>query len=50
MSKRKKKKRKTKLQKVRDWLAVSAWFMKSGPMRNKKKSIKKQRRWRYKDE
>jgi hypothetical protein len=45
MAKRKKKKR--KLKKIRDWLAISAWFRNSaGPIKDKKKDIKKQRRWK----
>lgn len=46
MSKRKKKNR---LKRIRDWLAVSAWFRGSaGPIKDKKKDIKKQRRWKQK--
>jgi len=45
-----KKRKKSKLKKIRDWFAVHAWFRNSGPMKNKKKDIKKQRRWEYKEE
>ncbi len=37
MPSKKRKKKKKKLKKVRNWLAVSAWFRKAGAMRNKKK-------------
>lgn len=39
-------KKKRKKAKWRNWIAVSAWFRRSGPLKNKKKSIKKQRRWK----
>lgn len=45
MSKRKKK---SKLRKIRDWIALNAWFRRSGPIKNKKNNIKKQRQWKQK--
>lgn len=43
MTKRKRKRKRKLRVKVRDWLAVRAWFRKSGPMRNKKKEKSKKR-------
>jgi len=34
---KRKRKRKTKAKKARNFLEISAWFRRSGPMRNKKK-------------
>ena len=50
MGKRKKRKKKSKLKKIRDWIAVSAWFRtSSGPIKDKKKDIKEQRRWKQRN-
>lgn len=44
-----KRKKRNKKKKTRLWLAVSAWFRTSaGPIKNKKKNIKEQRRWKQK--
>ena len=42
----KNKKGKSKLRKIRDLFAISAWWRRSGPLKNKKYSIKKQRQWK----
>jgi len=46
MAKRKKARKKPR--KVRDWIALNAWYRHSGAFKNKKRSIKKQRQWKQK--
>lgn len=41
MRNKRRKKRKKKPRKIRNFLAISAWFRRSGPMRDKKKERNK---------